>query len=131
MEAQKYLGGLVTKNLKWNSQVLAACSKAKRMLGFLRRSTFDTHDQRARTLLYLSLVRSNLAYCSQVWAPQAVNLILDIERIQRRAAPGGWTLHMNGVGMLVVWLKGVNFGFWSQLGCSEQHAIIFSREGLV
>ena len=36
-------------------------------------------------LLYLSLVRSNLAYCSQVWAPQADNLILDIERIQRRA----------------------------------------------
>ena len=51
MEAQKYLGGLVTKNLQWNSQVLAACSKAKRTLGFLRRLTFDTHDQRARKLL--------------------------------------------------------------------------------
>ena len=85
MEAQKDLGGLVTKQLKWNSQVLAACSKANRMLGFLRRSAFDTHDQRARKLLYLSLVRSNLAYCSQVLAPQAVNLILDIERIHRRA----------------------------------------------
>ena len=34
---------------------------------------------------YLSLVRSNLEYCSQMWAPQAANLILDIERIQRRA----------------------------------------------
>ena len=55
------------------------------MLGFLRRSAFDTHDQRARELLYLSLVRSNLAYCSQVWALQAVNLILDMERIQRRS----------------------------------------------
>ena len=85
MEAKKDLGVLVTKHLKWNSHVLAACSKANRMLGFLRISAFDTHDQRARKLLYLSLVRSNLAYCSQVWAPQAVNLILDIERIQRRA----------------------------------------------
>ena len=87
MEAQKDLGVLVTKHLKWpwNSQVLAACSKAKRMLGFLRRSAFDTDDQRARKLLYLSVVRSNLAYCSQVWASQAVNLILDTERIQRRA----------------------------------------------
>ena len=84
MEAQKDLGVLVTKHLKWNSQVLAACSKAYWMLGFLRRSAFDTHDQRARKLLYLSLVCSNLAYCSQMWAPQAVNLILDIERIQRR-----------------------------------------------
>ena len=58
---------------------------ANRLLGFLRRSAFETHDQRARKLLYLSLVRSNLEYCSQMWAPQAANLILDIERIQRRA----------------------------------------------
>ena len=76
---------LVTKHLKWNSQVLAACSKANRVLGFLRRSALDTHNQRASKLLYLSLIRSNLAYCSQVWAPQAVSLILDVERIQRRA----------------------------------------------
>ena len=26
---------------------------------------------------------------------------------------------------------GVNFGFWSRLGCSEQSANIFSRQGLV
>ena len=84
MEAQKDLGVLVTKYLKWYSGVLAACSKPNSMLGFLRRSAFDTHDQRARKLLYLSLVRRNFVYCSQVWTPQAVNLILDIERFQRR-----------------------------------------------
>ena len=44
---------------------------------------------------------------------------------------GGGTPHMKGVGMLVVSLRGVNFGFWSHLGCSGQNAIIFSREGLV
>ena len=38
---------------------------------------------------------------------------------------------MKGAGMLVVSLRGVNFGFWSQLGCSGQIAIIFVREGLV
>ena len=31
-----------------------------------------------------------------------------------------------GVGMLVVSIKGVNFGFWSHLGCSGQNTIIFS-----
>ena len=41
------------------------------------------------------------------------------------------TPHMKVVGMLVVSLRGVNFGFWSHLGCSGQNAIIFSREGLV
>ena len=81
MEAQKDLGVLVTSHLKWNSQVLAACSKANKMLGFIRRSAFDIHDERVRKSLYTSLVRSNLAYCSQVWAPQPVNLILDMERI--------------------------------------------------
>ena len=44
---------------------------------------------------------------------------------------GGGTAHMKGVGMLVVSLRDVNFGFWSHLGCSRQNAIIFSREGLV
>ena len=39
--------------------------------------------------------------------------------------------HLKVVGMLVVSLRGVNFGFWSHLGCSGQNAIIFSREGLV
>ena len=43
----------------------------------------------------------------------------------------GRTPRMKGVGMLVVSLRGVNFGFWSHLGCSAQNAIIFSHEGLV
>ena len=38
---------------------------------------------------------------------------------------------MKVVGMLVDSLKGVNFGFWSHLGCSGLNAIIFSRQGLV
>ena len=37
---------------------------------------------------------------------------------------------MKGVGMLVVSLRGVNFGFWSHLGCSGQNAIIFGSDGL-
>ena len=37
---------------------------------------------------------------------------------------------MKGAGMLVVSLRGVNFGFWSHLGCSGQNTIIFSRKVL-
>ena len=44
---------------------------------------------------------------------------------------GGGTPHMKAVGMLVVSLRGVIFGFWSHLGCSGQNAIIFSSEGLL
>ena len=41
---------------------------------------------------------------------------------------------MKWTGMLVVSLRGVNFGFWSRLGCSGQNVINFinsrSRLGL-
>ena len=33
---------------------------------------------------------------------------------------GGGTPYMEGVGMLVVSLRGVNFGVWSRFGCSWQ-----------
>ena len=38
---------------------------------------------------------------------------------------------MKQTGMLVVSLRGVNFGFWSRLGCSGQSANILSRQGPV
>ena len=56
---------------------------------------------------------------------------LELSQTVSTARGGGGTPHMKGVGMLVVSLRGVNFGFWSHLGCSGQNAIIFSREGLV
>ena len=38
--------------------------------------------------------------------------------------------YMKAAGVLVIPLWGVNFGFWSHLGCSGQNTIIFSRKGL-
>ena len=49
----------------------------------------------------------------------------------RSSLPGGGEYHIKGAGMLVVSITGVNFGFWSHLGCSGQNAIIFSRKGLL
>ena len=43
---------------------------------------------------------------------------------------GGGALPYERSGMLVVSLRGVNFGLWCHLGCSRQNAIIFSRKGL-
>ena len=39
--------------------------------------------------------------------------------------------HMKQTGMLVVSLRGVNFGFWSRLGCFGQSANILCHQGLV
>ena len=43
--------------------------------------------------------------------------------------PGGGDSHMKQAGMLVVSLRGVNFGLWSRLGCFGQSASILSRQG--
>ena len=46
-------------------------------------------------------------------------------------ARGGGDSRMKQTGMLVVSLRGVNFGFWSRLGCSGQSANILRCQGLV
>ena len=56
------------------------------MLGYIRRSTYKIKSLAIRRTLYLSLVRSQLGYASQVWAPQSIELIARLERIQRRAS---------------------------------------------
>ncbi len=79
------LGVIMNSNLTWINQVNRVRSKANQMLGFIRRSTIEMHDVGARKYLYLQLVRNNFAYASQVWSPQTIKLIEDIEKVQRRA----------------------------------------------
>ena len=82
----KDLGVSITKDMKWNQHVQDLSSKANKMLGFVKRTASGIHDKRVRKILYLTIVPSQLAYSSQVWAPQTVNNILTIERLQRRAS---------------------------------------------
>ena len=42
----------------------------------------------------------------------------------------GLPYERGGARMLVASLRGVNFRFWSRLGCFGQNTIIFSRKGL-
>ena len=57
-------------------------------------------------------------------------LILRFNGRLRGGGAGGDSAYERA-GMLVVSLRGVNFGFWSHLRCFGQNTIIFSREGLV
>ena len=49
---QKGLGVLVTSKLKWNVHVSTRCTKAKRMLEFIRQSSPGISIPRVRTALY-------------------------------------------------------------------------------
>ena len=60
-----------------------------------------------------------------------LHVLLLYEEDAGEGGGGGGTPDMKWGGMLMVSLRGVNFGLWSHLGCSGQDTIIFSREGLV
>ena len=83
---EKDLG--VTFNEKFNFQdhIYASISKAKSSLAWLLRNTLSREAYVMKTA-YKSLVRHNLEYCCQVWAPKARHgnwkTILDIEAVQR------------------------------------------------
>ncbi|CAB3991977.1 Hypothetical predicted protein, partial [Paramuricea clavata] len=79
-DAQVDLGVTISCKLLWNHQVNKVRSKANQMLGLIRQSTAEMTVINARRLLYIQLVRSNFGYASQVWCPQSIKLIEDIDK---------------------------------------------------
>lgn len=84
-ESEKDLGVIVTADLTWSKQVCNQCSKANKMLGFVRRNLRFVKSIPVRRCMYLALVRSHLCYATQVWSPQSKDLLRQLERVQRRA----------------------------------------------
>ena len=80
----KGLGILYNHNLTWTEHYKHITAKAYNTLGLLRR-TFKTKNIQAKKHLYISLVRSQLLYCSQLWRPQLIRDIQNLECIQSRA----------------------------------------------
>ena len=85
VDSIKYLGVTITSDLKWNSHIRNACSKANRTLGFLRRNLFSC-PQDVKEAAYKSLVRPILEYGSTVWDPHYNGLKDELENVQKRAA---------------------------------------------
>ena len=83
---ERDLGVWISTILTWSKHVQDLCVQSTKMLGYLRRSILDIKTISVCRTLYLTLVRSKLCYASQVWAPQSVELIKRVERIQRRAS---------------------------------------------
>ena len=67
------------------------------------------------------------------YLPWPERVLLKIQGIiipKGKGGGGGGGLSYERGGMLVDSLRGVNFRFWSRLGCSGQNTIIFSRRRL-
>ena len=82
---EKDLGIIVSADLKWSQHYQYILSKAYKMLGLVRRTFSSANCVSAKRLIYISLVRSQLLYCSPVWHPFLLSDIHCIEKVQKRA----------------------------------------------
>ena len=78
------LGLLTNHHLSWNSHIDTITSKAKRILGLIKRTCRGWKDTETLKTLYCTLVRSQVEYGSVVWSPYTSRNNDKLERIQRR-----------------------------------------------
>jgi hypothetical protein len=76
---------LVCSNLSWSLHHDYICAKAYRSFYLIRRNISSDSSIVLKRQLYLSLIRSHLVYCSQLWRPHQVKDIIKLEKVQRRA----------------------------------------------
>ena len=90
----KYLGVLLSSDMKWSSHIEVACSKAKHILGLLYRHFYGLADCRTIIQLYLSIVRPHLEYASSLWDSHMSKDITALESVQKfvcKIATKQWT----------------------------------------
>ena len=82
---ERDLGVWISSDLTFNKHVNEQCAQAHKMFGYIRRNTRTITSIKTRRTIYLSLIRSHLGYATQVWTPQSIELLLKLEKPQRRA----------------------------------------------
>ena len=79
-----YLGIGMNNKLSWAKHISNTVSKAKKVLGLLRRNLYSSPF--VKETAYKSLVRPRLEYCSSIWDPYHQEYKNKLESVQRRAA---------------------------------------------
>ena len=77
----KDIGVTLTSHLNFKDHISRNVSKTFKMCGFIKRVCITFTDAQAWRSLYISLVRSQLEYCSVIWNPWQRTFIDKIERV--------------------------------------------------
>ena len=80
-----YLGVILNTSLSWSPHISSIVTKASKTLNFLKRNLNKCSEQ-VKESAYLTMVRPQLEYASDVWDPHQTGDIVELEKIQRRAA---------------------------------------------
>jgi len=79
------LGVTMSNCLSFKSHIKNITASANSTLGFIKRSVGYHAPANVKKILYITLVRPKLEYCSLIWSPHTHNLITSLEKVQRRA----------------------------------------------
>jgi len=79
----KDLGVILDDHLNFDLHIAHIVSKAYKNLGFVLRNTRDFKNIYSLKLLYTTLVRPILEYCSPLWSPYQQGRINSLEKIQK------------------------------------------------
>ena len=92
-DSHRDLGILVSDDLSWSCHHKSILAKAYGKLAMIRRTFSNLCPINSRKKLYISLIRSQLVYGSQLWRPMHIKDIRKLEQMQRRATKfilGDW-----------------------------------------
>lgn len=84
VHSYKYLGVMITSDLRWNEHVTFITKKAFRKLGYLRR-TLGHSTTEIKLLAYKTFIRPILEYAAAAWDPWTEANKLKLESIQRKS----------------------------------------------
>ena len=85
VENTKYLGVTISNDLRWNTHINKACTKANNLLNLLKRN-LKSSDSHSKEMAYKNCIRPILEYSSSAWNPHQDVLKQEVERVQKRAA---------------------------------------------
>jgi len=71
-DSHKDLGIIISEDLSWNKHYSFITVRAYKILGLICRSISFPHCPSIMVKIYISLVRSQLLYCTQVWQPYLI-----------------------------------------------------------
>ena len=81
----KYLGIQIDENLTWKNQIKSVTGKASRAIGFLKSAEHFLPEAIVKTL-YTIIAEPHFQYCCSVWDCCNSTDILQLQRLQNRAA---------------------------------------------
>ena len=122
------LGVVMDSEGTYSLHITSISETAKRMVGWILR-TFSTRDEQPMLTLWKSLVLPKLEYCCQLWSPDSIGEIQELEAVQRT-----FTSRISSVKHLDYWERLKHLRLYSLQRRRERYQIIYTwkiLEGLV